>query len=434
MRGLIQLSDREKYALLELSYVDLPAAMQAHLPITLGRWADQARPLPERRALWETIRGNPVLRALKITAYENDNPSEKPGGSGFVGYALADACANAAALFRGSESDTLRNTLADWGSNVAAALGLTIRQQRQADMFYRDHLHAAGGIRLVMGHSKGGNLAAYVYSQHLRDDPVAYIVNGQPIYWLHLNPRQRQALRGERFQFVVHEGDLVSTLGFVDYIKRIVALRADIPRGTFSAHSLSSACFDETGSLITLHTGATAPRVLLSAAATSLQAVIASWPEEENPALVLLVDMAITAGVLALDYSYRNLHQSARSGADDFAMQVKGESLGPALVGWLDRLMLSCDNMQLAARRVAIARADASGLPPPAHFGQARNMQVIRQRLWAVRAQLRRLRAMEPEQAWMFSGAFAHVESALHAQEQAIKTLRRGEIYAKRLL
>ncbi|MDD4797539.1 MAG: DUF2974 domain-containing protein, partial [Eubacteriales bacterium] len=247
MRALPAFTDEEKYALLELSYVDMPQTLSAALPITVGQWINSTRPAPQEKQLWERLYAYPGIAALHILAYENDNPSQRPGGSGFVGYALADAYGNGAALFRGSEQNTLGDALADWSSNLGAALGLTIRQQRQADAFYRHHLQQLTGQRLLMGHSKGGNLAAYAYTQNLDDEPLAYVVNGQPIYWLHLTDAQRDALRAESFDFVVHRGDLVSSLGYVDYIKRIVDIRERIPEGSFAAHRLQSAVFDADG-------------------------------------------------------------------------------------------------------------------------------------------------------------------------------------------
>jgi hypothetical protein len=49
-----------------------------------------------------------------------------------------------------------------------------------------------------------------VFVNHLDMDTNTYSVNGQPIYWFDLMEEQKAALRGERHQSIIHEGDFVS--------------------------------------------------------------------------------------------------------------------------------------------------------------------------------------------------------------------------------
>lgn len=426
MKALPAFTDEEKYALLELSYVDLPAELSAALPITVGQWINSSHPAPQEKQLWDRIRADPNVAALTILAYQNDNPSLHPGGSGFVGYALRDAEDNGAVLFRGSEQNTLSDALADWGSNLTAALGLTIRQQRQADAFYRSYLHLLPGEHILMGHSKGGNLAAYVYTQNLDADPSAYVVNGQPIYWLHLNNVQRDALRAQPFEFIVHRGDLVSTLGYVDYIKRIVDIREDVSEGSFAAHRLESAVFNADGQLITLYEGITIPRLLLSAASISLLYVLEKAGLEESEALIALFDTAITAAIYVLGLIYRNLHQSARECIHTCRQQLDGSyKLSSRIEPWLTEVMNRGEKAQ-TVRSAPSVMLDQSGLPELRSIAQARRLHTLRDRLWQLRSRLRTLQAQYPNDAFLYAGAFQQIENALHAQQQALTLLRQG--------
>lgn len=60
----------------------------------------------------------------------------------------------------------------------------------------------------MLGHSKGGNLATYVYVNNLEDKVGAYVLNGAPIYWYSLTKEQKKHYSRDRYMFVVYEGTL----------------------------------------------------------------------------------------------------------------------------------------------------------------------------------------------------------------------------------
>lgn len=174
-----------------------------------------------------------ALSDVHLKQYQNFNPndgnnSNGKSASGFVGYAWSDSHDNASAVFRGSEDmKDQAHFDTDWKSNFEAGVGFEIQQQREANDFYQQFVKGVNGEILLIGHSKGGNLATYVYVNNLKDKVGAYVLNGAPIYWYSLTEEQQEALLGDRYTFVVYEGDVVSQAGYARYVDKIVKIDKD---------------------------------------------------------------------------------------------------------------------------------------------------------------------------------------------------------------
>lgn len=233
--SLDHLNEEEKNILLQLSYFDLPIQGR-HKGLTLEEiWirvkqnssngGDARRERLEEYFSSDRYQ-NSNLADVTLSGYKNNNPKmHGESESGFVGYAWGDSSGNATAVFRGSEDmknwDHFRT---DWASNFSAGIGNEIQQQKEADRFYQQFVQSAIGEKIVFGHSKGGNLASYVFVNHLEDNVLGYVVNGAPIFWPALTPEQQEALRGGKFDFIVYEGDVVHDLGFAPYVDKIVEI------------------------------------------------------------------------------------------------------------------------------------------------------------------------------------------------------------------
>lgn len=226
--------------------------------------------LLELKEIEKLVENSINLQEIRLVGYQNNNPnngnnSNSESTSGFVGYAFADENGNAAALYRGSESLTNRDHLrTDWYSNVEAGFGKEIQQQIEANAFFEKYVAQAGGEKLLLGHSKGGNLATYVYTNHFEDPSLqAYIVNGQPIHWINLTHEQRQSLMGNNYTFIVHTGDFVSALGFAPYVDKTVTTNNNSWLDAVNPiypHTLGSIVFNENGGFADWTEGASPTR------------------------------------------------------------------------------------------------------------------------------------------------------------------------------
>ncbi|WP_223592682.1 Mbeg1-like protein [Neobacillus bataviensis] len=257
--SLNTLNDEEKNILLQLSYFDLPEGRTKGL--TVEQIWEKVKRLPDnggdvrREKLEEYFHSDRFkhsnLANVTLKGYQNNNPNM--GGkseSGFVGYAWEDQDGNATAVFRGSEDmknpDHLKT---DWGSNALAFLGIEIQQQKEAGKFYEQFIKNSPGEKFVFGHSKGGNLAAYVLVHYydINKDLKAYIINGAPLYWDTLSSSQREVLSGDRNNFIVYEGDIVSQLGTAPYVDRTVKINDPDYDDPFYPHYETSVDFDKNG-------------------------------------------------------------------------------------------------------------------------------------------------------------------------------------------
>lgn len=225
--SIAKLNEEEKNLLLQLSYIDINDVYNDGEEINLGKLINkikiQAGYAEDKRVqnisnYIEKNKGNNNLENLTLIDYSNDNfgkvnntSSKDP--SGLVGYAFKDSDGNGTTIFRGSESGDLNNGWLDWGSNALATTGIEIRQQKLALEFHQKNMKDIKGETLILGHSKGGNLATYVFLNSLGPNIFAEVLNGQPIYWFGLSDEEKQALRGDNYTFISTSGDIVSLLG-----------------------------------------------------------------------------------------------------------------------------------------------------------------------------------------------------------------------------
>ena len=253
-----KLNDYEKDLLLQLSYLDIDKKKWNGKPISIKKMLDK---VPEgfKKDRYNEVKSyiennpNSPLNDLVLVDYENHNSTYKDGtnnnnandNSGLVAYAFQDSSGSGICIYRGSEANGIKNTIADWGSNVLASFGLTISQQKQALEFYNKN-KVNFNETLLMGHSKGGNLTAYVYLESLKDNVKTYILNGQPINWWGLTSEEKNALKSDRFTFNVIDGDFVSWLGFsMPYIDKYIKFNENADKGLFNPHYENNAQYTE---------------------------------------------------------------------------------------------------------------------------------------------------------------------------------------------
>lgn len=250
--SLSNLNDEEKNVLLQISYFDLPGDLTG---LNVKEIWEEAMRNPSnggeaRRVKLEEYFSsdryeNSRLAEVTLKGYQNNNPTM--GGeseSGFVGYAWGDRTGNAAAVYRGSEDPTNWDHFkTDWVSNGSAGIGNEIQQQKEANHFYEEFVKGAMGERLIVGHSKGGNLASYVFVNNLADNPSGYVVNGAPLFWPSLTQEQQEALKSNKFAFIAYEGDFVHDLGFAPYVDKTVAINKDDYDDPFYPHYETSVNF-----------------------------------------------------------------------------------------------------------------------------------------------------------------------------------------------
>lgn len=250
--SLSNLNDEEKNVLLQLSYFDLPGDLTG---LTVKEiWEEamrtqnnggEARRIKLEEYFTSDTYKNSSLAEVTLHGYQNNNPTR--GGeseSGLVGYAWGDKTGNAAAVYRGSEDPTNWDHFkTDWVSNGSAGIGNEIQQQKEANHFYEEFVKGAAGEKLIVGHSKGGNLASYVFVNNLADNPSGYVVNGAPLFWPSLTEEQQEALKSNKFDFVAYEGDFVHDLGFAPYVDKTVAINKDDYEDPFYPHYETSVNF-----------------------------------------------------------------------------------------------------------------------------------------------------------------------------------------------
>lgn len=263
------LNDYEKDLLLSLSYLDIPPQYVTNDEMTMEdllkcmKDTDKNKinnngqvEMNERyKRITEYLEKNQdsPLHDFKLVGYENSNCVYNSGEdnnttgsrSGLVAYAFDNGHGDGVILYRGSESGGVGNTVADWGSNLSAGLGVVISQQKEALDFY-DKYKNMFDETLAMGHSKGGNLTAYVYANRFYENLKAYCLNGQPINWDYLNEEQREALRGDNFTFNIIDGDFVNKIGYsLEYVDEIIKFKDGEYESFVSPHYEDNGSYDE---------------------------------------------------------------------------------------------------------------------------------------------------------------------------------------------
>ena len=252
--SLFRLMDREKYLLASMVYFHLPPEIArrdfeaAPLPLSeqidLIPWCEcgsanakgpdgtdlnaMRRTHAELRHVYDT---HPELHDLRLTGYVNDNAGAysttgTKGGSSFVAMSFRDDEGNGLVVYSGCETHRLRPMAVDYAGCFLAMLGKVTHQHRLALRFYDHAMADVTGERGIIGHSKGGNLATYVFISRLDQPTQAYCINAQPYCWWAMNARQQAALKSERYEFIAHAGDVVHHAGYVSYVSRVVQMNS----------------------------------------------------------------------------------------------------------------------------------------------------------------------------------------------------------------
>jgi energy-coupling factor transporter ATP-binding protein EcfA2 len=273
------LLDVEKYLLIELAYFHLPSqlknAVTPKTPMPLDIYLDlidqcsfsifpaffnqtaSGRSFVRQRQgqLRRVYAASDNLGDVVVIGYVNDNygplgNTKDPLKTSFVALAFADSEGNGLTVFSGCEQVRLSNLLLDWGGCLVASLGINTRHHRKALNFYDQFMGTLAGERNILGHSKGGNLATYVFINRLEEPVSAYCVNAQPYCWFVMRDFQREALKSDRFEYIVHAKDPTRIASYVPYISRTAPLnRYASQRNFFNVHGLTEVNFDDYGNL-----------------------------------------------------------------------------------------------------------------------------------------------------------------------------------------
>lgn len=272
------LLDIEKYLLLELVYFHLPPQYKNRItretPIKLDEYIDLVEQCgysiypgfisrsehgyqykKRRQAHFKRIyASSDNLGDVVITGYVNDNygsygNTADKNKTSFVGIALADRENNGAVIFSGCEQMNPTSIVLDWGGCLIASLGVVTVHHHKAIAFYDHYMTGILGERNILGHSKGGNLATYVYINHLDENTNAYCVNAQPYCWYTMDETQKEALKTDRFEYIVHANDPTRKASYVPYISRTAPLNRYATRRFIDIHGFAEVNFDEFGNL-----------------------------------------------------------------------------------------------------------------------------------------------------------------------------------------
>ena len=272
------LLDIEKYLLLEPVYFHLPPQYKNRItretPIKLDEYIDLIEQCGSstypgfisrsrhgsqykrrRQAHFKRIyASSDNLDDVIITGYRNDNygcygNSDDKIKSSFVGLAMEDCENNGAVVFSGCEQMDLSSIVLDWGGCLIASLGVVTAHHHKSIDFFDYYMTGILGERNLFGHSKGGNLATYVYINRLDENTNAYCVNAQPYCWYTMSDNQKAALKTDRFEYIVHANDPTRKASYVSYISRTAPLNRYANRHFIDIHGFAEVSFDEFGNL-----------------------------------------------------------------------------------------------------------------------------------------------------------------------------------------
>lgn len=272
------LLDAEKYLLLEIVYFHLPPEYKNRItritPMKLDEYIDlmdvcgysalpgffsrsqNGRKVARlRQAHFRRIyAASENLADVVITGYINDNygrfgNTADKNKTSFVGLAFEDGENNAAVTFSGCEQMYPSSFVLDWSGCFIASLGVITTHHRKAMAFYDRQMAGILGERNILGHSKGGNLATYVYINRLEENTNAYCVNAQPYCWYTMTETQKEALKTDRFEYIVHANDPTRKASYVSYISRTAPLNRYAAQRFINVHGFEEVNFDEFGNL-----------------------------------------------------------------------------------------------------------------------------------------------------------------------------------------
>lgn len=276
--NMSNLLDIEKYFLLELSYCDnadyskrdispqspvdiedfLESVPQCYCSCEIGVRKMYGNIEMYMKDLYTRLRKvyeeSDNLKDVEIIGYINDNYNflgntcDKKK-SGLVAFALRDSEGNGMVMYRGCELNYFSNIVLDWPSCVAAAVGCVTSQHKKALEFFDTYMEGISGEHNIIGHSKGGNLATYVFINRKGSNVNCYVVNAQPYCWFAMSDKQRAWLKSSQYEYIVHTDDLTKAASYVSYASRVIPLNRYLKKDTMTKHSFFSAGFDDYGNL-----------------------------------------------------------------------------------------------------------------------------------------------------------------------------------------
>lgn len=227
-------TDKQNHVLNSLSYADIEGEKAWEPGMKVVDLVDE----PHKTQLKEA-----GLDHLEIVDYTNNNA----GGShsGFCAIAFRDPETGERGMsFRGTENlDKITEgaNQVDMMDNVHTALsGESVQAREALEFFERNKSHC--GDNYLYGHSKGGELASEVYVENYDEIRQMHIINPQPINPTQLNKKQREALKSDKVDVVIIDGDTVHSLGewpFSDENTRIIKNNGT-QEGFFGPHLLDS--------------------------------------------------------------------------------------------------------------------------------------------------------------------------------------------------
>jgi len=272
------LLDIEKYLLLEMVYFHLPTAVKNSIspetPMKLDVYIDlidQCHYSAYPAFISQSKRGQKYIRSRQavfrkiyatsenlddvlVTGYQNDNyglygNTAARLKTSFVGLSFRDSDDNGVVSFSGCEQLHPSSTVLDWSGCMVASIGKVTRHHQKALAFYDDHMQGIAGERNILGHSKGGNLATFVYINRLEENVRAFCVNAQPYCWYTMTDAQKEALKTDRFEYIVHADDPTRKASYVSYVSRTAPINRYATRNIINIHGFAEVNFDEFGNL-----------------------------------------------------------------------------------------------------------------------------------------------------------------------------------------
>ena len=228
-------TDKQNYVLNCLAYADIDASQSWKPGMKLVDLVIE----PYKSQLKEA-----GLDHLEIVDYANNNDSGSH--SGFCAIAFKDPETGERGMsFRGTENlDKIADgaNQVDMMDNVHTALSGESAQKREALEFFERN-KSLYGDNYLYGHSKGGELASEVYVENYNEIRQMHILNPQPINPTQLNKKQREALKSDKVDVVIIDGDTIHSLGewpFSDENTRIIENNGS-KDGFFGPHYKESA-------------------------------------------------------------------------------------------------------------------------------------------------------------------------------------------------
>lgn len=274
---LSNLLDIEKYLLAELVYYspsgdarfmatpDKPMTLAAFLAqiescVATGHFVLEDRAIHDaylsarRKTLEDILRKSENLKDAVITGYINDNLGAQGNTrnrwkSSLVAMAFRDSEGNGLVSVSGCEMCRWSSVVIDWVGCGLSFVGIVTPQHVRALRFFDEHMRGLRGEHGVIGHSKGGNVATYIYIKRLSEHVGAYCINAQPYCWLAMTREQKAALKSEQYEFISHTKDFARKFGYVSYISRTVPLSRYAREGGVTSHGFCEVRFDEFGNL-----------------------------------------------------------------------------------------------------------------------------------------------------------------------------------------